>query len=290
MKKRNVFEVFSVVVSLLLIVDVFLMVLSVNLKWDEMCLAVFGFVLLGISVVTAIYPLLKKTETTIAENILVLVCVALLIAFVIVFSALAEGRFKDAATQVLSSAVGGLLTLYGVGLTIKANRLDKSNDERKKAAPSLYALSEEAWSHLSKNSKFIRQLEVSFDHSTIKEAKKDDLQFGFKEIRLENSGESACVFMGLLVNDDQWLVFQFDNVVPKGLSCGFTIPNSFKESCSIQTVSLVMGDMLGNVYGIPTSFKTEKMGKVTKVEVMGLFAPALLPEEKLVAFGDRGVK
>ena len=208
MKKVNRVETIIelIFVALYLTLFILLMVASRN-QWDDRCSVAFMALLLVLSLIGAIYPLIKKESITKSELVIVVVCFLLLIFAVIVFGAVSTGAYREPFIQVSSALVGGLLALYGVGMTIKYNRLDKEKEEINKAKPNIFPIGREMWSSLDKTSKMVRTIEINEHLNTLKKAKNGDKCYGFEPFFLANSDQSMCTIKGIIINDSEFIVF-----------------------------------------------------------------------------------
>lgn len=264
LKERVIVLIFMVVFTALFA----LLLASVNNHWNEAFQTVDMLLILAMSLVATIYPLIKKGRTKLPELLFILVCVSFLVASVIVFASFATDKYKDAVIQISASCIGGMIALYGIGLTIKYNRLEKEKDDVAKAKPNIFPIGEQMWDSLEGPSKIVRGIEIRPDLSTLVKAKRGDTCYDFAPIYLANSDLSMCTFKGIVVNDNEVVVFQYDNVLLKSSNNCFKLDYCFKYDEEIENVQLVLGDMLGNTYGCYMSFVLEKKNNRNKTLIL----------------------
>ena len=230
-------------------------------KWSNTALTFIGGFLLFFSFAVLIRPLLTKDKIDIIETAFIIICSFLLIAAIVTYAynPPKEGEpDKSGVIQIIAAVVGGLITLYGVGLTIKFNRIAKEEDEVNKAKPNVFPIGEQTWIQLDEKSKIQRDLFVRKDLSNFEEAKKTDKGYFFAPLLLANSDLSMCTLKGIGINDGKFVVLHYDNILLKGSNCCFFIDYKFKTDEIINSVQLVFGDMLGNTYSCYVSFYVDE--------------------------------
>ena len=271
--------------SLMLILFVMLL-LSYSLSWGETTLNVFMVLILAHSLLASFYPLTSKHKTTLVEWIVIVFCVSLLAAAIIIFASLATGQLREPFIQISAAFLGGLITLYGVGLTIKYNRLEREEDEIKKARPNVFTIGDQTWYQLDEKAKSVRRLEIRPDLSNVLQFKKNEARYKIAPIYLANSDLSMCTINGIVINDNCFIVFQYDNIMLKGSNNCFVVDFCFKLDSEIKTVQLVLGDMLGNIYGCYVSFEPHKdgRGKTTELDIKGVLNMKTLDTDKYIVF------
>ena len=231
-----------------------LLTISAANKWNEISQNSFMFAILALSLVAVVYPLIKRERTNLPEKIIVVTCFTLLIIAIIVFASVSDGKYREPVIEISSAVTGGLLALYGIGITIKFNRLEKEKDEIEKAKPNVFPIGEQTWVQLDEKTKIQRDLFVRKDLSDFEEAKKTDEGYYFAPLLLANSDLSMCTLKGIGINDKKFVVLHYDNILLKGSNCCFFIDYKFKTDEIINSVQLVLGDMLGNTYSCYVSF------------------------------------
>ena len=264
LKERIIVLIFIVVFTMLFV----LLLTSVNNYWNATFQTVDMLLILAMSLIATIYPLIKKERTKLPELLVIFICVSLLVVSVIVFASLATDKYKDAVIQISASCIGGMISLYGIGLTIKHNRLEKEKDDIAKAKPNIFPISEQMWASLEGLTRLIRDVEIRSDLSTLKKVKRCDAHYEFAPIYLANSDLSMCTFKGIIVNENETIVFQYDNVLLKGSNNCFKLDYCFKYVQEIESIQLILGDMFGHTYGCYMSFVLEKKNNGNKILVL----------------------
>ncbi len=258
--------------------------------WPTSALTPIGGLLLFFSFTILIRPLLTKEKIDVIETIFIVFCAFLLVSAVITYAynpPKENEPDKSGVIQILTAVVGGLITLYGVGITIKFNRMAKEEDEIKKAKPNVFPVSEEAWKQLPDSLKLERYIFVRSDLSGFETAKRTDRCFNITPIILENSDLSMCTFKGIKINDDRFIVLQFDSVILKGSVNHFYIDYNFKYNGKIESIQLILGDMYNNTYSCKVSFDIDdsRKRKNKSISIYGVLKTELLDADECKMFG-----
>ena len=287
MRKRRLKEtIFKSIFFVIFLALFALLVISVNVPWNEVFHFIFMFLILLMAFVFVLYPLIKKERTNFWEIIFVVFCILLLVAGVIIFDSLAKGTLRDPVIQISAAAIGGLISLYGIGLTIKYNRIHKEEDDIEKAKPNIFPISKQMWDSLDKNMKYVKDIEIRNDLSTVSERTKGNYTYQIVSVFVANSDLSMCTFKGMIVNGNDNIVFQYDNILLKGSNNCFNINYFFKTSDELNNLQLVLGDMLGNVYACCVSFVVEenKKTKTRIINIMSTLKTEILNSDKFNIF------
>ena len=255
--------------SIFLLLFIFL-ILGTQRKWNSSIVSWFMLGILALAFVAAIYPFIKKDKTKIEEKIFIGVSIAILVASIIIFASVSEGIYRDPIIQISSSIVGGLIALYGIGVTIKNNRLEKEQDEIKKAKPYIFPTSEKSWKNAQELADSERELEIFTPLTTLIKTKQNTSGYVFAPLVLLNSDLSMCSLKGIVINSNNYLIFHYDSILLKGSSNCFLVNYHFKFNEYIETIELILGDMLGNTYSCFVSFDIQKIkGKPDIIKVLG---------------------
>ena len=275
--KEKIFETIFCAVFLSLFI---LLLASTKYSWHEFWQISFMISLLICSSIAVAYPLFKKAKITIPELIIVGHCVLLLLISVIIFTSVFTGIYRDPIIQISASFTGGLMTLYGVGLTVKYSRLAKEQEDIKKAKPNIFPIGQQTWKSLIGIMKLERDIELQIDLSNLKIVNKGTNLYSFAPIHLANSDLSMCTFKGIIINEKNYLVFMYDVVLLKGSANCFKLDCYFEYKETIESIQLVLGDMLGNNYSCFVSFDAsiKKNNKTTQIHINGVFE--IMPADK----------
>lgn len=279
-------EAFFVILFCLIFIALFaLLIASTNSNWPESWQITFMISILICSSIAVAHPLFKKERVTIPELIVVGICVLLLLIAVIIFASVATGIYRDPIIQISASFTGGLMTLYGVGLTIKYNRLAKEEDDIIKAKPNIFPIGQQTWKSLIGTEKLERDIEPQPELGNLKAIKDGINAYAFAPIYLANSDLSMCTLKGIIINGKYYIVFRYDVVLPRGSANCFKLDYCFELKEEIDSVELVVGDMLENTYTCLVSFALDsaKKKKAKQINIMGTLETKLL-DAKLIDF------
>ncbi len=250
------------------VVSSILAILSSILNWDNRLTIAIGSVLLSSTIAVLIRPLLTKEKMDLVENVFVVLCSILLIATFIAYSLAPSDYDKSGVIQILAAVIGGFITLYGVGMTIKYNRLAKIEDEIKMAKPHVFSVGNETIKRLFSEKGKERSVEISDSLSTTVKVKKVAANYAFLSIAIANSDAATCTLKGFVLNDCDMIVLQYDYVMTKGSTNLFTLNYFFKYKEEIKSVDIILGDMLDNIYLAQTSFSTLSIKRTGAKEIV----------------------
>lgn len=268
-----------------------LAVIASAAKWSNSAIICIGAILLILSFAVLIRPLLTKEKIDIVEAVFIIIDSFILIAAVVTYAynpPKENEPDKSGVVQILAAVIGGLITLYGVGLTIKFNRVAKEEDEINKAKPNVFPVSDEVWEQLPEAIKIERNVMIHSSLTNLEKAKRTDVRYSIAPVYLENSDLSMCTFKGIGINDNSFIVFNFDNVVLKGSANCFCINYQFKFDKEIESVQLVLSDMYNNIYSCYVSFMIDdsKKRKNKTIYVYGVLKTELMNADKYEMFSN----
>lgn len=256
---------------------------SITFEWQAvlvMAMLLFAFIIL-------IHPLLRKSRTPWWVWLIMAIGFFFVAFALIAFCSVMPPQYKDSTIAIISSCVGGFFALYGIGLTIKHGRLQKEEDDLEKAKPNVFVVSNEklnAKDGLTKNN-ICPDINISL--STLKPAKDQKDFYSFAPFSLANSDLAMCTFQGVTINNSLAIVFQYDNVLLKGSKNRLTVDYDFDLEEDLQSIELVLGDMLGNLYSCNVSFNTKTSGKKKKkttISILGVCGLAPIDEKLAKSF------
>lgn len=260
--------------------------------WPTGVLTILGGLLLFLSFAVLIRPLLTKEKIDFIETFFIVFCAFLLVSAVVTYAynpPKENEPDKSGVVQIMSAVVGGLITLYGVGITIKFNRVAKEQDEISKAKPNVFPVSDEVWEQLPDVLKLERSIIVHPNLTNLNKAKRTDACYSIAPIYLENSDLSMCTFKGIGINDKYFIVFNFDNVMLKGSINCFFVDYPFISKEDIKSVQLVLGDMYQNTYSCYVSFDVDnsRKRKNKPIYIYGVKKMAVMDAEKYETFFNK---
>jgi len=182
-----------------------------------------------------------------------------------------DSTTREVFLAITASSLGGLLTLFGVGITIKYTRLDKKEDELKSAKPTVFSISPATWSTIPKDQKRVVSIDVAEKWSDLKKPTKGQKRYRFKPIFIANADVSLCMVYGLMVNE-KMIKFDYELVLLKNSFNCLVIDYDFYISEKIETVEIVLEDFLHNTYTCEARIDLPKnnLGNSVEIELTSL--------------------
>lgn len=283
---KNKKEIMLELIFLITYATLFVLLVISTKYWKECIQNTIMITILVASLMVVIYPLIKRGRIFFYEVLIVIACALLLLAAVIVFASVSTGTYRDPIIQISASFVGGVIALYGVGLTIKYNRLAKEQDDIEKAKPNIFPVGQQTWKSLTGTSKLERDIEPQLELSSLKKTNNNTNAYSFAPIYLANSDLSMCTLKGIVINDKNYIVFKYDVVLLKGSTNCFKLDYCFELKEDINSIQLVVGDMLGNTYACLMSFEygSDKRKKSKQIHIMGTSETKLLDKNLMDVF------
>ena len=256
-----------ILLSALALMDVVFIVSLLN--YFDVVLYISGVFIIVFSLISIIRPLTTKGKITVCEWIDIaigfVVTVVLLVPFI---SSIGDEILRNTTVAISSAVIGGVLTLFGVAITIKYNRLAKEEEYLRQIKPYIYIVGDESWNTLVDSKKETGELNVKDEFSDTQRAKKEKKYYDFKPIIIGCSDIVTCTFDGILINDEYIIKFDYERVLLKGSFTKFFINYQFVYKEEIASVKLILSDLLKNVYTANVNFiidKTDKNNKQIKI-------------------------
>lgn len=188
------------------------------------------------------------------------------IIIIVVFASISPLEIKDAVVQISSAVIGGSLTLYGVGITIKYSRIEKEKEEIKKARPVVFPISEVTWGSIPKEKRNDIYIEINKNSSELKPSNSENA-YSLFYLLIANSDASLCGLFGMLING-KIIKFEYEQIMAKNSNNQIIFESTggykFSIKSKINNVSLLLLDMLGNIYECVSRFEIDKY-KVIKI-------------------------
>ena len=191
-------------------------------------------------------PLYKKVGFGSFFDLVVSIALSIRLIYII-----EDDSLKAIIIPIVAAVFGGLITLAGVILTINHSNLQKKKEEIEKNKPILLPISDEMVKNLS-NTIYYRNLDDKNGFGTLEEPDKP-FWYRFGRINLHNSDNSICAIKGYAV-DEKYRIFRYSVAMDKSTNNSFAPIFCFKLDKDPQSVSLLVEDMLSNVYKIDFSF------------------------------------
>ncbi|MBQ8451664.1 MAG: hypothetical protein IJ538_02685 [Clostridia bacterium] len=167
---------------------------------------------------------------------------------------------------LFSAMIGGGLTLSGVAWTIKNEMRNRKNEERLKAKPIVFICDYD-----NLNQKFENPLKKKmFSHNnlgTLLRANKRDKSYSLPKIIISNSDYSYVVIRGFRINND-YHIFDYGQVLAKNSIVEMVSNFKFKYKNRINYISIIMQDILDNLYEIEVNYKIIGEGNCKKIKIL----------------------
>ena len=231
----------------------------------DVLLAISLAMMLLFMIYSILRSLIKKERNNWLDWVEVSLSILLAIIIVIAFASASPLAIKDAVIQISSAVIGGSLTLYGVGLTIKYSRLEKEDDEIRKAKPVVFPISELTWGSIPKEKRNNIFVEINEDLSELKYSKNKSA-FNLFMLLIANSDASLCGLFGLAINN-RIIKFKYEQILAKNSYNMVAFEQSrdgyhFLIDEVIDSVSLLLIDMLGNIYECVSKFEIDNYNNI----------------------------
>lgn len=178
-----------------------------------------------------------------------------IIIIVIVFSSASPSSIKEAVIQISAASLGGLLTLYGVGITIKYGRIEKEEDEIKRLKPHIFPISDLSWNSIPKDQRNFIDLPLRKTDSGLFD-ENNGKHYCIESITIANSDLSMCSLYGIIINDKELLKFDYESVLFKNSYTMVTTKYDFYLEPKLKSISLLVEDILHNLYKIEVRFES----------------------------------
>lgn len=163
---------------------------------------------------------------------------------------------KDIVVPIVAGVYGGLITLVGVTWTIRKAENDKKEEEIKKAKPVIFVL-DHRYVDYEKYQKNTKYLESNKAQGDLRRAKGDSKnKYSMPQICLKNSDYSYASLIGFIIND-KCHFYDIGQVLPKDTECLMNNDFEFEFDEQIETVSLIIQDMLDNLYEFELNYEID---------------------------------
>lgn len=174
---------------------------------------------------------------------------------------------QDIVIPIVSAVYGGIITLVGVALTIKKSDKDRHEDEMKKAKPLVFIVNQETIKS-DREKPIHRVLDSKKNKGTLLHATNKRYKFyKLPFFTISNADYSHCVIIGFRINDD-YHIYDVGQVLPKNSLMFLRNDFKFLYKDEIKYVSLLMKDMLDNIYELETYFCIDKSGKENNLQII----------------------
>ena len=169
---------------------------------------------------------------------------------------------------IYASAIGGIITLAGVAWTIKATAKEKEEEEIKKAKPVVF-ITDYRTINFSREKPVFKQLLSEKQDGTLKKATEKDESYSIPQIFITNSDYSYVTLRGFMINDDVHF-YDYGQVLQKNSFMQLTSSFKFKYKKKIKYVSLILEDMLDNLYEMKVEFNISGETKDKTITILSV--------------------
>ena len=166
----------------------------------------------------------------------------------------ADQSLFTAMMGIYAAILGGAITLGGVAWTIRRQDEIKNEEEKKKYRPFILQISDanEDIHGFPIEIKRIEKFNEAFNNY------QNHHQYKVPDILLKNTNNTDFLMYGIKINDD---IYKFDTkaYIEKDKIFGIVLhPNILTISNELKGMSIVVEDLLGNMYKIPMKLEIEK--------------------------------
>lgn len=179
-----------------------------------------------------------------------------------------NSNIKEIVIPIISAVYGGLITLVGVAWTIKKSDRDRKEEEVKNAKPLIFVVNKKNNSSTEINND-VKYLTSNKERGTLKKANTNDISYSIPEIILNNSDYSYTTIWGFKINDDVH-IYDYGQIFPKEKTLILKNDFCFKYDDDIKYVSLLLTDMLDNLYELVVEFEIINNGLNKTIEILSV--------------------
>ena len=164
-----------------------------------------------------------------------------------------DNTIFNSLISVFSAIVGGGLTLGGVAWTIKHEKEEKKLEEKLKAKPVVFICDFNNLNHTLE--KPLQKYMISNNnYGTLKRADEKHVSYSIPQIIISNSDYSCVSVRGFRINNG-YHIYDYGQVLSKNALIEMVGTYSFRYDNTIEYVSLILQDMLNNVYELEVNFE-----------------------------------
>ena len=178
---------------------------------------------------------------------------------------LEDNTIFNSLITLFSSIIGGGITLVGVAWTINHNKLEKRKEEEQKAKPVVFICDPSTTSF--DREKLITKILLSNNKlGSLNEAPKNKNAYTLPHILINNSDYSHVIIRGFIIND-KYHLYDYGQVLPKDSTIYLKSDFRFEYQEEIKYVSIILQDMLENLYELVLNFTIVKDKKDNVIKI-----------------------
>lgn len=271
MKSRKTHQIFMIVLNAVNLAAFIALLICVKSGF-EIPSIVLSVVNASCFILVMINPLLSKVKMGLLE---IITSVWFSIVFALVAVAymffIPNDKLSNIVLTVVSSTIGGFLTLMGVGLTIKHAKLEKEEDEIKALRPSVFMIDDSTWKTIPKDKKIATKVGINDEFSDFNRADKTQKRYELSPIFIANSDVSVCDIYGLMINE-RLIKLEFERVLPKNSMSKLVFNYQFEYDEKIESIDIILEDVFHNAYLAHANFTIDKKQNslVSKIKVLSI--------------------
>lgn len=275
--KRNIIFDSILLVVLLISAGLFLFGLLGHIVYLP---AATGVVIIISLIVMSVDILIRKNRLGIFDWVSIIFYYITALIFICAYLASVENdNLREVLVAVVSAFIGGLLTLMGVGITIKYSRIEKEEEEIKKCKPRVFPISPATWQITDK--KTTSQVLTNDWITNLSKAKSQGKRYSIGIIYLATSDLSMCVYDGIMIDDEE-LWFDFGVVLQKNHNYALIHNISFKYKAKPKAIYLLLTDMLDNTYKARMTFDIEKNGDENVIKITSILSTKMYIKDNCI--------
>ena len=262
---KNSKLIWPLVVSLVLII-LSLIVLKTDAKTAD-TLFISGVIFFEIYSLFVIINGCVSENTNITKTI-IFSLIFVILGYISIYASsygLEDNTIFNSLITLFSAIIGGGITLVGVAWTINHNKLEKRKEEEQKAKPVVF-ICDPTTSSIDHKTLIDRILLSKLKKGTLKVAPDDKPAYKLNQIIINNSDYSHVTIRGFRINEDYHL-YDVGQVLPKDTTIYLQSYFRFKYSKEINYVSIILQDMLENLYELVLNFTIVKDRKDNVIKI-----------------------
>ena len=175
-------------------------------------------------------------------------------------------EIQDIVIPTVAAVYGGLITLVGVALTIRKSDKDRKEDEIKKAKPLVFTVNIKTINS-DREKPINRFLYSTKNRGTLSYNNKRSKYYTLPAIVISNADYSYSTLVGFRINNDYHL-YDIGQVLKKNTLMILRNDFKFNYKEKINKVSLLIMDMLDNIYELELNVLIKKDGKNNCIEIL----------------------
>ncbi len=197
-------------------------------------------------------------------NIIFYVTMIAGLPFFLEYGGVAQAIIQNTIIPIYAASIGGIMTLGGVAWTIKKSDKDRKEEEKKKYRPivnlCVLGKGQKVKAVVIDNEHFVGTNENLFESTD-----KRKTNYLIQNCLLINTKFADFYLSGIMINHNKYYLL-CKNFIDKDRYFGVTSKQPIYYDAKIESLALILHDLLGNEYKLPVKFNVEdKIIKITDV-------------------------